>query len=886
MISIAGILAAAPHSFLPLVVEQPDGTPIRVYASGDEFHNWLHDADNYTIVRDDDNRYVYAAQSGEGVAPTDIVVGIDHPNMRGMQPGVNLSERLIAERYERMAHMRDYSNGRSPHVGAFNNLVVFIKFADDPNFSSPITYYVDMFNDSSTNANSMKNYFIAASYNQLFVDSFFYPVPNGTTIVTYVDINPRNYYRVYSVGNPIGYSNDSERTQREQQMLMRATNHVAAQIPNTLVIDGDNDGYVDNVCFIIQGSPDGWAELLWPHRWVLYAVQAFIHGKRVWDFNFQLETSLFSSAASVLAHEMFHSLGAPDLYRYTNNNITPIGNWDLMAGNANPPQHMSVWMKYRYGQWLTDVPYITQSGTYTLSPVASSSTNNIYRINTWRTSESYILEYRKPSGIYDGNLPGSGLLVYRLDTRYSGNAQGPPDELYIYRPYASNTNTNGVLSQANYSLQAGRRELSEATIPNGFTGSNLTGGLNLYDIGYAGDTITFKVKISDIQLIYPHGGETWFSGTNKTITWAAKTLSGNVNLEYSTNGGSSWNSIVTGTPNDGNYTWMNIPVMNSPNCHVRVTQVTGGHNDFNVYPFNIIDQMAVPTPTYPANNATGIPTNPQISWSNVPGATGYHFQLSNQANFGSFIVNLINHPTNSYMVGGLIPFNTYYWRVASMSDLGIGPFCNTQSFNTGDISELPSIPALLSPAHMATNLPTTITFNWSAATLAQSYWLQVARDPYFSNVVASVPGLTTTQHTLTNLLHYNVYYWRVSAVNVAGSSNFSTIRRFSTMAGVSNEDDAVVPVPNALMQNFPNPFNPSTSIGLSVKDPSKPIAVVIYNPRGQMIKRLFIGVPARRQLDLVWDGKDESGMPVSSGLYLYRFETDGFSETRKMLLMR
>ncbi|MCD8480296.1 MAG: hypothetical protein LRZ88_08785 [Candidatus Cloacimonetes bacterium] len=123
---------------------------------------------------------------------------------------------------------------------------------------------------------------------------------------------------------------------------------------------------------------------------------AFINGKQVWDFNFQLESSLASSGASVLAHEMFHSLSAPDLYRYNDTTITPIGSWDLMAGNANPPQHMSAWMKYRYGNWLPEPPMITESGTYTLHPVASSATNNIYRVPSWNSSQSYVLEYRKP----------------------------------------------------------------------------------------------------------------------------------------------------------------------------------------------------------------------------------------------------------------------------------------------------------------------------------------------------------------------------------------------------------------------------------------------------------------------------------------------------------
>jgi len=879
-------LTAAPHKALPIQVKQPDGRALTVYASGDEFHNWLHDENNFTIVRSDNGAYVYARQDGENVAPTGMLVGIDNPASRNLEPGINLSPNLIRQKYDSLAHMRDYSNGRSPHTGQFNNLVIYIKFADDPDFSSPITYYDQMFNEEGENANSMKHYFQAASYNQLSVDSFHFPAPNGNSIVCYVDTHTRDYYRPYSAANPEGYSGDSQRTQREQQMLMRAVTAVGPAIPTSLVIDGDNDNYVDNVCFIIQGSPDGWSDLLWPHRWVLYAADAYIHGKQVWDFNFQLETSLFSSGASVLAHEMFHSLSAPDLYRYDDNTITPIGSWDLMASNTNPPQHMSAWMKYRYGQWITEIPSITSSGTYTLSPVASSATNNFYRVNSWRSNEYYVLEYRKPHGMYDGTLPGSGLLVYRLDTRESGNAQGPPDELYIYRPYGTNTTTNGVLSLATFSEQSGRTELSEATIPNGFMGNNSSGGLNLYDVGMAGDTISFKIKISDIQLTAPHGGEVWFSGTNKQISWKSKSTAGTVKLEYRTNGGGNWTQIINGAPNNGSYIWYNVPAMNTSTAHIKITLLTNNHEDSNVYPFSVISELAVPQGVYPANGATGIPTNPQISWQNVAGATGYQFQLSIHPNFDSYVVNVLNHPSHSYQLGGLQPNTIHYWRVASIADVGISPFCDTQSFLTGLISELPSIPALISPAHMAVGLTPPITFSWVASSLAESYLLQISTSPYFAGSVIEVNNISGTQHSVGNLVPYTVYYWRVAANNVAGTSHFSQIRRFSTQQSSDSDDPGTPVLDNELGPNYPNPFNPSTTIRLSVKDLRAPLSLEIFNVKGQLVRRLHSGLPKSPRLSVVWDGRDDLGQAQPSGIYYYRMRSGAFTETRKMLMLK
>jgi M6 family metalloprotease-like protein len=889
LIALYGLLLmAAPHSFLPLDVSQPDGSQIRIYASGDEFHNWLHDEDNYTIVKDDAGRYVYAAQDGEKVAATALVVGVANPAQRSLAKGINLSERLIEAKYEHLASMRDYSNARSPHTGDFDNLVVYIRFSDSPNFMYPNSYYDNIFNNTAPNANSMKNYFLAASYDQLSVDSYFFPAPNGDVIVSYIDSHPRSYYQPLSPSNPNGYDEEDywARTDREHTLLANASAHVASLIPGSINVDGDGDGYVDNVCFIIQGSPDGWAQLLWPHRWVLYGADAYIQGARVWDFNFQLESSLGSSGASVLAHEMFHSLGAPDLYRYNTTNITPIGSWDLMASNTNPPQHMSAWMKHRYGEWLPTPPMITESGTYTLHPVASSATNNAYRIQSWRSTDSYVLEYRKPHGLYDTTLPGQGLLVYRLNTGVEGNADGPPDELYIYRPNGVNNNTNGMLSRAAMSVQNNRTMMTESTNPSGFTTQDYPGGLYLYDVGHAGETITFSVRITDIQLSSPIGGETWFAGTTKPITWVARNSTGTVNIEFSSDGGNNWQTIATGAHNNGSYNWTNLPAVTSAQCYIRITHNASGHTDTSLQAFEIISELAIPEVLYPANGELNVPTNPLFDWSAVAGADSYHFQLSTDPEFSSTVMSLVNHGANSYQATGLSPFSTYYWRIAAAGEIGSSLYSEAYEFTTGPLSETPHVPQLLNPVNYASNQPRNAMLNWQASYLAESYWVQVSSNPFFSSIVFEAEGISNTFVETALLPGGSGFYWRVAAQNGFANSNFSGAFRFSTGDWVDSEDLLNPVAITALKQNRPNPFNPQTTINFSLKNPNSHASLKIFNTKGQMVRNLYSGIPGSTELNLVWDGRDDEGQALSSGIYLYRLENESKQLTRKMILSK
>ncbi len=95
---------------------------------------------------------------------------------------------------------------------------------------------------------------------------------------------------------------------------------------------------------------------------------------------------------------------------------------------------------------------------------------------------------------------------------------------------------------------------------------------------------------------------------------------------------------------------------------------------------------------------------------------------------------------------------------------------------------------------------------------------------------------------------------------------------------------------NQLLQNFPNPFNPETWIPFRLADESD-VRIQIYSPTGQLVRRLSPGVmPAGDYFSqakaIYWDGRNQTGEPVSSGIYLYTINAGDFSATRKMLIRK
>ena len=133
---------AVPKHNLPITITQPDGTKISCFVSGDEFHNWLHDAAGYTIMRNPANGfYVYAVEKNGKLTSSDYVVGKVNPrNSKDLKPYVNISHNeYLAKRHRKQTdnhHVNlDITKGtsgiaplRAVKGVTMNNIVVFIRF--------------------------------------------------------------------------------------------------------------------------------------------------------------------------------------------------------------------------------------------------------------------------------------------------------------------------------------------------------------------------------------------------------------------------------------------------------------------------------------------------------------------------------------------------------------------------------------------------------------------------------------------------------------------------------------------------------------------------------------------------------------------------------------
>ena len=163
------------------------------------------------------------------------------------------------------------------------------------------------------------------------------------------------------------------------------------------------------------------------------------------------------------------------------------------------------------------------------------------------------------------------------------------------------------------------------------------------------------------------------------------------------------------------------------------------------------------------------------------------------------------------------------------------------------------------------------------------------------NTATTIPVLihavnTSQTYTYTfvdneiDLTKSEFYYWLMTVELSSESETFGPI-----MVRIENNgnDTPAIYLGTVLIGNYPNPFNPSTSISFSLEKPEN-VVIDIYNIKGQLVRKLYNEnvTKINQRIDVLWDGKNNNGASAASGVYYARMIAGKHSELKKMLLLK
>lgn len=115
----------------------------------------------------------------------------------------------------------------------------------------------------------------------------------------------------------------------------------------------------------------------------------------------------------------------------------------------------------------------------------------------------------------------------------------------------------------------------------------------------------------------------------------------------------------------------------------------------------------------------------------------------------------------------------------------------------------------------------------------------------------------------------------------------SSLYRSAECTEVEDEKEVLIPKRISLSQNYPNPFNPTTIIRFYIGGrTSIPTTLTIYNILGRKVRTLLDEPQKPGRHEVVWDGKDDHGQDLASGIYFYRIKVGNFVQAKKMLLLK
>jgi len=381
-----------------------------------------------------------------------------------------------------------------------------------------------------------------------------------------------------------------------------------------------------------------------------------------------------------------------------------------------------------------------------------------------------------------------------------------------------------------------------------------------------------------------NGGTNWSTQTSGTSNWISGITSPHANfatmvgelgiIRTTTNAGVNWYSQVSNTGN-----WLSkifyVDTLNGwavGDYGTIIHTTTGGW-------------LLPTTPSLGgvSNNATCISLTPTVSWSIVfPPVCTYRVQISTSNAFSSTLIDTsgvlyLNYPIPS----SKLSYGTnYYWRVVAKNQVGVGPWSSVRNFRT--TYQIPIAPVLVAPVTNSYISNLTPILDWDSVNSASTFRIRVSEDSTFATTVIDTNGLVLSKYQVTEgILQNSVkYYWIVNASNSCVTSSWSLISNFRILLTNAGNNGIEIPKSFKLYDNYPNPFNPVTTIKFDIPV-NRYVKLKIYDIMGREITNLLNMDLKAGTYEYKWNASN-----YSSGMYFYKIETGSFIDVKRMVLIK
>jgi M6 family metalloprotease-like protein len=537
---------ASPPAPIVVTLPQPDGTTFQARAWGDEWSNGMETIAGYTILLDlQSNYWVYAAPTSDSkLAPAmgtegKLVVGRDDPG--GLPKHIRPTRTSIPTQEVPLQSPSSGPNLTNVNTGTQKILVILVAFQN----RGPVGTVASDWNDKFFGpTGSVRQYYNEVSYGNLTL------APAEETSGT------ANDGVVGWLTLPYNHPNTSGNLTPANLLITRDAILAADPFVNFAAFDTNGDGYISffelHVVIVAAGYEAAYgasntcSPSVWAHEYYLGAdvgvAAPTVDGKKVasswgnggytqfgeWDCELG-DMPGHAATIGVMAHELGHDLGLPDLYD-VDGDTEGIGRWGIMGSGGwnrsgptayygDSPAHPDPWSRWFEG-WLTPVQ-VTSS---TLAkPIQQIETNpTVYQLldnprgvdwvfeSNSGVGEYYLVENRQQVG-FDVGLPGCGLLIWHIDESvyFDNSANADQNHRLVDLKQADGLNSldipNGNRGDAGdpFPGSSVNRTFNLTSNPNSNLYSGIPSGVSVTNIGDCNSTMTANLFVPSFSDVPP-----------------------------------------------------------------------------------------------------------------------------------------------------------------------------------------------------------------------------------------------------------------------------------------------------------------------------------------------------------------------------------------------